>query len=399
MRVNKELLGVLNTLNRLNKDFEKNKLRIFSSNRIHDSKFIFFRYLVLNEELKNYSLRDILVNYFNKSEKFFPGSSYFLSKEIVSRFFYKKSYYKDVENVEKNLFNLINFLSKTIKNKKTVEFFLNVLKISGPNSTIMCNFYDGKEINVIKKNNSRFEAEIEESFINVYFNNVKKTTKTLQTCVLDAYVERESELMPIIDHSFKDKTPVLIFCRGISDNAIKSLKRIILRNNIFVYPYIIKFDNSDPFLLKDIAKALDIDILSAETGDSMYKDIVLKSKVKEVKLTSSYIEIVNPETKEITDINKKLSSCHDSSLKKYLIKRKARFSSNLTEILIPKSEIEKLSEIKCLIRCYNHAAAYGLVKLKNEEKLYSKSCIDFVTKISESMFNNLSNIDYVIKTE
>ena len=398
MRINKELLSVLNTLNKLNKDFEKNKLRIFSSNRIHDSKFIFFRYLVLSEELKKYSLRDILINYFNKSEKFFPGSSYFLSKEIVSRFFYKKSYYKDIENIEKNLNNLIKFLSKTIKNKKTVELFLNVLKISGPDSTISCNFYNGKEINVIKKNSSRFEAEIEDKFINVYFNNVKKTTKTLQTCVLDAYIERESELMPIIDYSFKDKTPVLIFCRGISDNAINSLKKIILRNNIFVYPYIVKFNNNDPFILKDIASALDIDILSAETGDSIYKDIVSKSKVKELKLTSSYVEIVNPNTKEIENINKKLSFCHDNSLKKYLIKRKSRFSSNLTEILIPKSEIEKLSEIKCLISCYNHAAAYGLVKLKNEENIYSKSCIDFITKIAENMFNNLSNIDYVIKT-
>lgn len=397
MKYNKELIGILNTLNNLNKSFENNKLRIFSSNRIHNSKFTFFRYIVSSEELKKYSLRDIFVNYFNKAEKFFPGSSYFLSKEIVNIFYSGKSFYKNKLNIKENtLENVLDFLRKNINTDKTIDLLKNTLEVSGPNTTLSCKVYNGNEILVSNKKNSKFNVCIEESFSHIYFNNVKETTKTLQACVMDAYIERESELIPLIDYAHLKKIPTLVFCRGISSNSISALKNIIVKNNIYVYPYVIKFDNNDPFILKDIASALGTKIVSAETGDSIYKDSIEKSIEKEIKLSSSFIEIKNPITDEVKEINEVISKTSDFNLKKYLYKRKARFSSNITEISIPKENIEILSEIKNLIRCYNHAAAFGIVEFNNVN--YSKSCFDYVFKLSESMFETINNIGFVVKT-
>lgn len=394
MKSNKELLGILKTLDRLNKDFENNKLRVFSSNRIHNSRFLFFRYIVECDELKKYSLRDIVINYFNKVENFFPGSSFILSKEIVNKFFYSKSLFKQKTKAVKNNYSNLEKFFKNLVTEDTTKTVLDILEMSGPDSTIHCKKYSGNEILVVKKNSSTFDVSIEEDLINVYFNKVKQSTKNLQTCVLDAYIERESEIIPLIDYASLHKIPVLIFCRGISKNAIKALKQIIVRNNIYVYPYVVKFQNNDPFLLKDIAKALDINILSAETGDSIYKDIVSKSKLKELKLSSNRIEIKDPNQKEVKEIIRKINDTKDDKLKKYLLKRKARFSSNITEVLIPSNKIENLNEIKNLIRCYNHAAAYGFVEYNT--KIYSKSCIENCTLIAESMFQTLSDIKLVI---
>lgn len=393
MKSNREVLGILKTLDKLNKDYEKNRLRIFSSNRIHNSKFVFFRYIVSCEELKKYSLRDIFINYFNKAESFFPGSSYDLSKEIVSRFFSNKSFLKNNIQVKNSVKNLDSFLNQ-FSSKETVNLFNDILKLSGPDSSIKCNPYKGSNILISKKNSSRFNVCIEESFINIYFNKVSQSTKTAQICVMDAFIERESELVPLIDYANKNKLPVVVFCRGFSRNAIESLKRIILKNNIFVYPYSIKFDNSDPFVLKDLASALNLSLLSSESGDSIYKDIVKKSGTKEIKLSSNFIEIKKPNTDEIANINKVLKNTNDSNLKKYLIKRKTRFISKNTDVFIPENEIEKLTEIKNLIRCYNHVAAFGLVKIN--DRLYSKSSVENIYILSERMYSTLNSIGFVV---
>lgn len=394
MNNKKELLGIIKTLDRLNKDFENNRLRVFSSNRVHSSKYIFFRYIAECKDLKKYSLRDIVVNYFNKVEKYFPGSSYLLSKEIVSKFLYKKSFFENnFANVANNIENFTRLLINN-SSEETVKLVKNILQISGPDSTVLCKSYPGNEILVKKKNSSKFNVCIEESMVNIYFNKVKETSKSLQTCVLDAYIERESEIIPLIDHANLKKLPVLLFCRGISNNAINALKKIIIRNNIYVYPYIVKFDNSDPFLLKDIAAVLNVEILSSETGDSIYKDIIRKSKVKEVKLSSNFFEIKEPNQEKVFEINKKIKETNDSSLKNYLLKRKARYSSNITEVSIPSLKIEKLNEIKNALKCYNHAAAFGLIECN--EKIYSKSSVEYSIKIAKRMFNTLNNIDVVI---
>ncbi len=187
----------------------------------------------------------------------------------------------------------------------------------------------------------------------------------------------------------------MLFCRGISDYAVNSLKSIIVKNNVHILPYIVKFSNDDPFELGDLASVLNTKIVSIETGDSMNKDSIKKSTITSIKAFWDKIEILNPEPKYLNEsINKKLAEDIDFDLRKYLFKRKARINTNVVEVLIPKREIELLSEFKSLIVAYNNIAIFGLVN--NNNLMYSKKCIDIALKLGNNLAETLNSIGYIV---
>jgi hypothetical protein len=392
---NNKLIKTIVNLKKLNNDFENSRLRIFSSQRMFVSKFIFFRYICASKEFFNSPYRDILINYFKKSEKMFPGSSYYLSKSIVSSFFNKESHCnKDYSLLNKDEKNFKIFLNN-ITNKKTSELFENILRFSGPDASLKCSASDTNEITVKKTKNPQFNVSIHKDFANIYFNKVSRKTQTCVISVMDAYIERESEVMPLLNYAKERNLPFLFVCRGISDAAANSLKAIILKKNILVYPYISKFDNEDPFKLIDLSKVLGCDLLNVEAGDTLYRNSVDKSCIKEVKVKWHEIEVIEPITTLNKEISDSITHTNDLELLNYLIKRKSRVSTNVVEILIPKIRIELLTEIKYLIFSYNNIAAFGLAKKDNE--VIPKRMIDITDKLTENILNTLNSIGYVVQ--
>lgn len=392
--INNELIKTIVKLKKLNEDFENARLRIFSKKRIFTSKFIFFRYVCSSQDFSDTPYRDILINYFNKSEKMFPGSSYYLSKSIVEKFLNRKCYFENTFSVEKDEKNFKTFL-RNITNKETSVLFENILKFSGPDASLKCSVSNVKEITVKKTKNPQFDISIHKEFANIYFNKVSRKIQTCVISVMDAYIERESEVMPLLDYSKERNLPFLLVCRGISDAAAKSLKTIILKNKILVYPYISSFDNEDPFKLLDLTKVLGCDLINAEAGDSIYRNSIEKSCIKEIKLEWHKIEIIAPETEINKEISRSINETRDLDLIDYLIKRKSRVSTNVVEILIPESNIELLTELKYLIFTYNNIAAFGLIR--KDKKIIPKRIKDITNVLSEKVFKTLSNIGYVIR--
>lgn len=392
---NNKLLKTIVFLDRLNSSFEREKLKIISSNRVHKSKFVFFRYITSNEEFRALPYCDILINYLKKSETLYPGSSFYLSKYVVSKLLRNKNIYKDVEKIDNNIENLKKyFLQNTTE--KSYNLIENVLSFSGPNATLSCNPSNNSTLTVKKSKNPLFDVSIHKEFAPIYFSKSKSKTQTYLTSVIDAYIERESEIFSLIEECKKNKVPLMFFCRGISHNAINALKNIILRNNIHILPYIIKFDNNDPFKLEDIASVLGCKLLSIETGDNIYKDLVEKSSISMIKAFWNKIEIMNPNSDLLNKkINEKLSQNNDPELRNYLFKRKSRINTNVVEILIPKNEIEILAEIKSLIVAFNNIAVFGLLKQKNNIIL-SKKCVNITESLGDSLISNLNSIGYVI---
>ena len=391
---NSKLLKTIVFLEKINKDFNNNRLRILSSNRIHKSKFVFFRYLISNKDFRNLPYCDILINYFKKSELLYPGSSYFLSTYIVEKILKGRNIFNNVQKTEKNLENLKKYLCQNTS-EKAYDIIDSVLSFAGPNATLSCLSSENNEISVKKSKNPLFDVSIHKEFAPIYFSKSKSKTQTYLISVIDAYIERESEVFSLIEECKKNNLPLMLFCRGISYNAINALKNIILRNNIHILPYVIKFDNSDPFKLEDIASVLGCKLLSIETGDNIYKDIVDKSSVGMIRAFWNKIEIMNPHAEQLNKkINEKLSTNNDADLKKYLFKRKSRINTNVVEISIPNREIELLSEIKSLVVCYNNIAVFGL--LKHNNSILSKKCIDIATTLGESLISNLNSIGYIV---
>jgi hypothetical protein len=391
--MNKEIIKLIEDLKKINKSFIEEKNKIVSTNKIFKSKFLFFYYFMKSEYFKHSPYRNILINYFNKSEKIFPGSSYYTSVKLLDKLF-KNTHANNKVSTDKNLDTLFDYL-QSISNEKSFNLLKNILLFSGPDAVINCELTKNKEISVHKNCKPSYNVNIHDSFKSVYFSNSNTTTKTFKVSIFDGFIERESELMPFVEELHKDKIPGIILCRGISDEAASHLKRILLRNRIYLYPYVEKFNNSDPFLFKDIAKNLGTNVVSTEFCDNVYKDIVGKSIDK--KLTLSHDKIIFDKKSEdlILELNNQIKDNKNLNVDEYLRKRKARSSPNNITVYIPNSELSLLNELKSLISCYNACATSGF--LKDENNIFSKKCEAITDILSESLYNTINNIGLVVK--
>jgi len=391
--MNSKLLEVFYKLKVFNRKIKNNKLRFVKYNKVYKNNFFYMYQLQKSKVLENNPYKDIIYNYLMKAEANYPGCSYFVIEKLLSKLNVNNLNNNKVKT-ESNLENLRAYITSVSSNKEYADLFLNILNFSGPDATIICKPTENSETSIIKKNNTYFKIDLHESFRGVYFSNQVETTKNFIISVMDAYVEKESEIMSLVNYSAEQKTPVVLVCRGISDSAILSLKNIILRNKIYIYPYIAKFNNEDPFLLKDLSEALGSQLFSLETGDNLYTGLVEKTTSKKLKLKSNLIEIFDIEKSLVKSINEQLKNA-DFELKKYLLKRKNRLLPNIVEIHVPKDKIDFISEINNLIRCYNHCIRYGFLK-DEKEKVYSIKENTVSDKLSEKLFNTLSNIGCVI---
>ena len=392
--IDKEIKAIT-FLNKFNRNFKNNKTRFVTNNKVFTSAFLYFLHISQNEEFSKMPLKDIFLNYFSRAEKSFPGSSQFLSNLVVSDFLNNIKNTKKYKNTKKSEKNIRKYLETKTK-KEYVDIFFEILNFSGPDATLICKKSDIERIKVSKKNTSYFNVDIDDRFLGVYFSNVKETTKTFIVSIMDAYIERESDLMPLLDEAKIKKLPVLLLCRGMSDYCAKNLKNILLRNKVYIYPYTSKFCNNDPFLFEDISHSLNIKMINSEVGDSILKNSVEKSKIKSLKISSSKIYCTSENEKIVKEISEKLSKTNDNELKNYLLNRKKRLSTNIVEIDIPKNKTQFLYEVQNLIRCYNNLIVYGLVK-DEDNNLYSKKEVEYSNTLKNNLLDNIKNIGLAVK--
>ena len=390
--MNNKLLDLFYKLKKFNESFKNEKNKIIAGSNVYKSKFLYFYFFLMSEEFKETPYRNILINYFKKSEDLYPGSSYYTSVKLLDNLLLNNHMIKKV-SLESNIKNLFDYM-KSISNKDSFELTRDILNFSGPDGIINCKQTKNKEILIEKTSKPTYKINIHSEFTNIYFSKVSKTTKSVRLSVFDGFIERESELIPLLEEMKKEKIPGVIICRGMSENATKHLKNILLRNKMFLYPYISKFENDDPFLLKDIATIAETSVVSGEFLDNIYKDIVGKSKIVKVTLEKDKIVFDKKSEDLIIEINKQLKDCNHN-VKDYLNRRKKRASPNNITVHIPMRMNNLLNELKALIKCYNLCVLRGLV-LKNGET-YSKHCEEITDRLSEGLFKTLSNIGLTIK--
>ena len=391
--MNKDLIILCKELEHLSNLCLNKKLRHFYNNVVYNSRFLYFNNILSSEIINKSPYRNIVLNFLKKSEKYLPGGSLIASILLINHI--KKIENNSVISKEKNLSTFKELLSDTITSDKFRNIILNTLEFAGADGSINCKKSKNKEICITKNTNAKIKINIADQFESIYFKNVDETTKSCTVLCMDAYLERESEIMTILEEAKKNNTPLLIFCRGMSDYFVRNIKEIIIKNNIYVYPYLVKFDNNDPFLLDDICAAFEVDKVSAEGGDSFYKDLVKKSRIVQVRLKKDGIEFFNKPKKTIEEINKSLSSCHDKELKDYLLKRKNRLSPNVVNVLVPDSETQLLNDFRSVIKIYNIAAISGIVEFN--KILMPKYSFNQINSLTNSIMKSISNISYVVK--
>ena len=394
--MNNNLISLASKLKNFNNSFINKKHRIVTNKTIHNSFFLFFTFFLREKIFFDSPYRNILINYFKKAEQFYPGSSYFVSVYLVELIFSGKI--KELEKVktDKKIKTIFNYIQK-ISNKETFDFFKNVLEFSGADATITCLSSKNSEIIVEKKCNPSFKINIDESFIDTFFANQNQTTKSFIISIIDGYIERDTEIFSLFEMCKKEKLPAILICRGISEDAKRNIKQIILKNRVYVYPYVIKFDNNDPFLIKDIAKSCNTQILSSEFHDNIYKDLEDKTNICKLTISKNKILFHKKSKSLLEEINNQLSNKNiDFETRKYLQKRKRRASPNNVLVKIPNNMHNLLQEIKNLIVCYNLCVRQGIY-IYNNNVLKSKQCENSSTNLAKSLFKNIQNIGYTVK--
>lgn len=397
--MNNNLIKLAFDLKSFNKSFNSKKFRIVNLGNVFNSRFLYLNFFIVDKRFIDSPYRNLLINTFKRVESFSPGSSYYIS-DIVSKKILG-NYNKDKTiKTEKNIDAIFEYLSK-LTDSTSFEIFKEIINFSGPDASITCQAYKNSDVLIEKKTKPNIKLRIQEEFIPIYFSNVKKQTKEVIISVIDGFIERESDLIPLIEKSKQEKLPLLLVCRGLSSDAIRNIKNILLRNKIILYPYVSKFNDEDPFLLDDISKLTNSKLISADSCDSIYKDTVDNCSYINVSISSSNIIFnnVNPENliNDINDQIKKAKESNNSSVLDYLLKRKRRIFPNEVSASFPLKNIREMNEIKNLIRHYNNSAAFGIDYNKSET--FPKNINNIIRDYSESLFLNLSNLGYTVKLE
>ena len=386
------LFTLVNNFNKLIEKQQNNKIRVIQNNTVYNNNSLFLNSIIEDECFKHSPYRNIILNYVMKSERYLKGGSFLLLRLMILRI---KKLSITKKNITKNLKNLDKVILQESSSKQYNEFIKQVLQFSGSDSSILCKKTKNNVIEVSKNTHPEIFVNIAEDFRSLYFKNQESSTKNFLTICMDAYLERESEISAIISKSIENKQHILVFARGYSENFKRNIKNIILKNKMYIYLYEVKFNNNDPFLLKDIASILDMKIYSLESGDNITKDLICKAKENYIKVFPNKIKILRPNSKIQEEINKQLKNCKDSSLKEYLLKRKKRLTSNTTEVLIPDSNIKLFEEIKNVIHLYNNLAISGFVEF--EGRIYPKNIFNFIDNLSERLIRTIDNIAVVVK--
>ena len=189
-----------------------------------------------------------------------------------------------------------------------------------------------------------------------------------------------------------------MICRGISTDATRNLKNILLRNKIVLYPFVSKFDDNDPFLFEDIAKTGKTKVISSETMDVIYTDTVKYCSECKLTISADTIKFFESSEDVIVSINNQIKSAKENNnfkVMNYLFKRKRRIMPNNVVVNFPYDCLRIMNEIKSLIRCYNIAAIGGVYY--NENIIRSVYTDTNIERLSDSLYKNISNIGYTLK--
>ena len=124
--INKNILNTASKLSKLNKDFLQNKCRIIDE-KVYNSKFLFYHYFYWSSNFYDNHYRNLLVDYFDKSEKNYPGSSHMLSVKLCNKIYGINNKTNKIKT-DKNYSSILNHL-RSLTDKKSFDLFETAILI------------------------------------------------------------------------------------------------------------------------------------------------------------------------------------------------------------------------------------------------------------------------------
>tara|TARA_R110001583_G_scaffold16272_16_gene66766 strand:- start:1189 stop:2526 length:1338 start_codon:yes stop_codon:yes gene_type:complete len=203
--------------------------------------------------------------------------------------------------------DLYRLIDKRFKSESQRDIIKTVIENSSVTSPVFLEKTLNKNSYINFENGFSFNINIDPTIVSIF----KKWKRENVECVIvDGMVESVSEIHHLLEKASSEKKPYILFVRHLADEVRKTIHLNLQRGTIDLIPIEVGLDEKSVNILSDIALCCNSDVISAYKGDlistSTMRDF---SKVKQVNLTASGLNIIN-------DVNKKKLSNHLKYLKK-----------------------------------------------------------------------------------
>lgn len=358
------------------KKFIENNLTIKLSLRedqssLRTQRFIQHLFSVHFQQINYQKLYMTILDHVAKSEKACPGAGIKLLQKFV---------FNELKNYEDIIFknDLIEKINNLDISQKSLSLLLESLALCDKNTKIKLKKSRNQKIYIQQVCSYFFKSN------NLLANKKNTQEKNAKVIVIDGYIENVSELHHIFQHFSINSptTPLVIFCRGMSDDVLHTVSVNNLRGSLNCYPIKIDFGLEDINTLVDIAVVCGSDVISSNKGE-LISSIKLSQlcEIKDIFITSEGVHIKNDATRKNTEthvknLQKKSEEQTVEDVKNLLHKRIHSLTSNLVEISIP-DDINFYSTSKELdegIRLIS-ATISGATSLKETVEFYHSSLL------------------------
>ena len=312
------------------------------------------------------SLYEVVLTHASYSEKSCPGSGLVFLEKFVN----------DVKSPTPSLKtkqDIVDSLISSNYSKKITDILLYILNSCEENTKVS-----------IKKSTSHHTFIEETEGYSFQANFLLKTSyssfKDARIACIDGYVENVSELHRILTDLSENKSPCLIFCRGMSDDVLHTIKVNNDRQTILVIPFVVPFDIENVNTIVDIAVVSGTDVLSTNKGDLISSlNIQNTGKVDHVNVYNNVIAISNTCTRprvlnHIENLKKTIEE--RSEIEEILSKRLRSLTASCIDVYLPDdirffSDSQQLDEgIRTIMSCIKNSydpsgtASYYVKKLQ-----------------------------------
>ena len=399
------------------------KVKIINSNSFKD--FLFDQKQVFENFKVDclYASLDILksqsINYFNVLES---KPEYKTLKNII------RHEYKQLESIYAylgDLFLLMLFKNKKIKDKlksfKINNQYKNKLIKSltyDSNRSLIKSFFDYcsleyfvdikydntvENIFLIKENFNNFDLYFDQEYY-----AYEKSIFDYKVIVLDGMIQNVSEVHHVLHDSANNKTPYLIFCYGVSEEV----KHNIIENNrkgiTKVFPVCLNFDEKTLNVLNDIAVLHDVDIISANKGQTISTEVrnlkPVGEKIIIKKDSFSFVPVCSYSTIKSHQqfLSNRINETTVEDNKALITKRYKRLFSKKAKLVIPESlkqNSDYMRELDYIFKLISNIdKSFITVKNINHKKdlYFPLHCIKIVKNKTMSLKNIFENIDKLV---
>jgi len=205
--------------------------------------------------------------------------------------------------------------------------------------------------------------------------------REVEVLIIDGIIETVGEIHHLLERAARDKNPIVMFVRHLSDDVRSTLTLNLKRGTIDLIPVEVGFNEDTINVLNDIAVCCNSDIVSAYKGDLISTSSAgILSSVDRVMITEKGINIHNiiPEKTLISHLKylqDKRDSSHDSQIKQLFDTR-----------------IRSLSSGKILLRVGNDLLGDDIASIEKFDKFFReiRSLIQHGV-----IYRSMINIDYL----